>query len=244
MYLYVLGFSKYQHLLKVGISVKPSERIKQLQSVHGECVSVVAYNMGKYYKQAEKMLHLLLEEHNVRVDGDGGTEFFLKECVPDAVRKVVSLCEGVEELISLEDSACVVSSNKPVKQPHLSEFNNKANITSMSGSDSYWFGDEGYKIEAPYQVVSFKEWVTPRSSFNFKQHGRLDITGTDLYFSVLKAVVFENECTTMAFTPYKDFVKFLKQLSAAIDAGDIKYDEAEAWVSEMVDWYERMWECV
>ena len=101
MYLYVLGFSKYPSLLKVGISKSPIARVRTLEVWHGKCVSSVFYNMGKTYQRAEKLLHILLEDSNVRVDGDGGTEFFRSEEVFDKVSKVVELCGGQKENVEL-----------------------------------------------------------------------------------------------------------------------------------------------
>lgn len=99
MYLYVLGFSKHPSLLKVGVSKSPIGRVAKLESVHGKCTSSEFYNMGKLYTRAEKLLHMLLEESNVRVDGEGGTEFFKADEVAEVVEKVVALCGGMREEI-------------------------------------------------------------------------------------------------------------------------------------------------
>ena len=85
MYLYVLGFSNHPSLLKVGVSKSPLDRIATLEKHHGKCVSSVFYNMGKTYQRAEKLIHVLLDESNVIVDGDGGTEFFDRDVVFDVV---------------------------------------------------------------------------------------------------------------------------------------------------------------
>lgn len=118
MYLYVLGFSKHPSLLKVGVSKSPLDRIRTLEKWHGKCVSSVFYNMGKTYHRAEKLIHVLLEDSNVRVDGGGGTEFFNSDAVFDTVEKVVELCGGQEEHIELTDET--QSSDSIIRQPYKS----------------------------------------------------------------------------------------------------------------------------
>lgn len=113
MYLYVLGFSKHPSLLKVGVSKSPLDRIRTLEKWHGECVSSVFYNMGKTYHRAEKLIHVLLEDSNVCVDGDGGTEFFNSDVVFDTVERVVDLCGG-----KVEDIKPPVTIRQIVKLKH------------------------------------------------------------------------------------------------------------------------------
>lgn len=114
MYLYVLGFSKHPSLLKVGVSKSPLDRTRTLEKWHGECVSSVFYNMGKTYHRAEKLIHVLLEGSNVRVDGDGGTEFFNSDVVFDTVERVVELCGGNKEKVIREDKIKLTKLNGEV----------------------------------------------------------------------------------------------------------------------------------
>lgn len=121
MYLYILGFSKHPSLLKVGVSKSPLDRIRTLEKWHGECVSSVFYNMGKTYHRAEKLIHVLLEDSNVRVDGDGGTEFFNADVVFGMVEKVVELCGGNKEEIIKEDRIELTPLNKEVDSNGMNE---------------------------------------------------------------------------------------------------------------------------
>lgn len=95
MYLYLLKFSKYPDLVKIGISKSMDTRIKVLKPFHGNCTVIRIYQVGKHTAKLERLLHSVLTPYNVKVDGEGGSEFFnLSDYI--LIESMISLCNGVD----------------------------------------------------------------------------------------------------------------------------------------------------
>lgn len=91
MYLYLLKFNKYPTLTKVGISRSIDTRIKVLKPVHGDYSIVKIYHIGKHTAKVERLLHSILEPYNIKVSGEGGSEFFeLTDYI--VIESLVNLC--------------------------------------------------------------------------------------------------------------------------------------------------------
>lgn len=76
--LYFLMFEKYPELTKIGITKDIDKRVKQLSRIHGKVISGGwwQYSKRKEASIIEKRLHTLLNNFRVKVEGNGGTEFF------------------------------------------------------------------------------------------------------------------------------------------------------------------------
>lgn len=83
MYVYVAEFRDRQGLVKVGVSTNVKVRMKSLEACHGECTSLHTFFVGPTGKRKEKQTHRKFSTHNVKVSGDGGTEFFSRCAKPD-----------------------------------------------------------------------------------------------------------------------------------------------------------------
>ena len=92
MYVYVAKFENQPCLIKIGISENVKTRITTLQNVHGKATLCDKYIVGDSYIKMESFLHKMCAANQVRVSGDGGTEFF-KDCVYEEVTKILKVVQ-------------------------------------------------------------------------------------------------------------------------------------------------------
>lgn len=101
IYLYHLFFKKYPNLVKIGISTNVLNRIKTLETVHGK-IDFVKVFTTKNSKTAEKSLHVILNNYNVKLLGDGGTEFFKKEVLETEDYKLLKTLFNLNEIVYID----------------------------------------------------------------------------------------------------------------------------------------------
>lgn len=83
MYVYVLKFTNYPKLIKIGKSVQPQERAEHLSKRHGAIISSDFFEIGEDYHSVEKFLHKTFADKNSKdVRGDGCSEFFCDSVAP------------------------------------------------------------------------------------------------------------------------------------------------------------------
>jgi hypothetical protein len=96
MYVYVTGFADRPGLIKIGVAKDVDARMATLSAWHGQPVRLRRYPVGEDYKKVERALHREFKASNVRVTGDGGTEFF-DESIRNAVEsRLVGGCTEVD----------------------------------------------------------------------------------------------------------------------------------------------------
>lgn len=92
MYLYIVNFDRYKDLIKIGISKSFKKRFIDLKRIYGPISQVKIYE-GKMYRYAEQILHYRLREHNVRLEFDGGSEFFQFQYDDSFFDEILSPCD-------------------------------------------------------------------------------------------------------------------------------------------------------
>lgn len=88
MYVYVMKFEKYPHLIKIGKSNNPESRARTLSRYHGDLLEIDYYHIGEEEDSVvESFLHRSFGEFNSKEPaGDGCTEFF-SDAVQDRVKE-------------------------------------------------------------------------------------------------------------------------------------------------------------
>ena len=103
MYLYLCEFSKRKGLVKIGISKNLEQRVSQLELSHGKLKKNIKVYQGSSYKEFERLLHKKYNNSRIKVRGDGGTEFFKKECVDfNLVFETLKLFDMIEYVYEID----------------------------------------------------------------------------------------------------------------------------------------------
>lgn len=77
MYVYIMKFERYPSLVKIGKSITPESRARDLSSSHGKLISIDYYPIGKDCFDVESYLHRTFKDlRSQEVRGSGYTEFF------------------------------------------------------------------------------------------------------------------------------------------------------------------------
>lgn len=160
MYLYVVKYHDYPDIVKIGISIDPKSRLSGLKLIHGKVEMLNVYQIGKHYKRLEKLIHVMFDEVNVPIEGDGGTEFFKTSCL-NKVYQLIAACDGIdvtESYNTAEFKAKNFEHNKQIPQKNAESVQLCKEISKLKE-----------KVTVLENVIDIKDSIIFQCNENIKQ---------------------------------------------------------------------------